>query len=277
MPESVGWLRGASIVAVRDLNENLHEARLWIVTLFILLGSLGPALGLSQLLLPTGPSVTTAYIVWLLGIVVPILAVVMSCDSISGERAAGSLELLLVRPLTRPGLAVGKFLGALLSVALPLLLVVFSATLAVRAITGSWPEMFFALVLFLGTLGLATLYVLVGELYSVISNTGGGALLAAAFTWFLFAFIWAPAVLGIAAILHVDGTTPANSSVATMANVFNPNALYNEIVLAFLPASQASSPGSSGDLPVWTGLVGWIGWFAILMAVVIGAVRRRIA
>ncbi len=277
MPESVGWLRGASIVAVRDLKENLHEARLWIVTLFILLGSLGPALGLSQLLLPTGPSVTTAYIVWLLGIVVPILAVVMSCDSISGERAAGSLELLLARPLTRPGLAVGKFLGALLSVALPLLLVVLSATLTIRAITGSWPDMFFALVLFLGTLGLATLYVLVGELYSVISKTGGGALLAAALTWFLFAFIWAPAVLGIAATLRLGGTTPVNGDVATMASVFNPNALYNLTVLAFLPASPGSSPGSSADLPAWTGLIGWIGWFAILMAIVIAAVRRRIA
>jgi Cu-processing system permease protein len=277
MPDAVGWLRGALIVARRDVKENLQEARMWIVTLFILLGSLGPAFGLSQLLLPTGPGVTTAYVVWLLGIVVPVLAVVVSCDSISRERATGSLELLLARPLTRVGLAVGKFLGSLLSVALPLFFVVVSAGLAIRAISGAWPDPFFVVVLFLGTLALAALYALLGEFFSVVSRTGGGALLAAALTWFLFAFVWAPAILGVAATFHVDGSSPFSGVLASMANVFSPNALYNLTVLAFLPSSQGTGPGSSIAVPGWAGLAAWLSWFGALMALVIVAVRRRIA
>jgi ABC-type Na+ efflux pump permease subunit len=54
------------------------------------------------------------------------------------ERLPGSLEILLVRPTSRTGLAVGKFLGTSLSAGLPVASVSFGAIARIAAVTGKW-------------------------------------------------------------------------------------------------------------------------------------------
>jgi Cu-processing system permease protein len=275
VPDSAGWLRGATSVAWWDLKVNLRGRRLWIVTLLILVAFLGPVFGLSQLLLPLGPGATSGYIVWLVGIVVPVLAGTMSYDSISRERATGSLEMLLARPLSRPGLAVGKFLGAFVSVTLPLLIVAPAAILAIHVLTGNWPGPAFSAILLLGTVGLAALYILVGEMFSALTKTSAGALVSAAFVWLLFSFLWSPATVGMQAVLRMDSSFPGFPTFSTMAALFNPTGVYNVVVLAFLPGSSGPGFGSVGGLPTWMAIVAWLVWFLVLMALAIGAVHRR--
>ena len=72
-------------------------------------------------LLPNSTQMDWAF---LIGVVLSFAAILFTFDAISGERARGTLRLMLANSVPRHVLLGGKFLGALISIGLPFLMAV---------------------------------------------------------------------------------------------------------------------------------------------------------
>lgn len=90
------------------------------------------------------PDVTKVDWAFIIGHVLSLIALLFTFDSISGERERGTLRLMLAHPIPRHAVLIGKFLGALISVLIPLSvailmnLLVISTSTAVQLTPESW-------------------------------------------------------------------------------------------------------------------------------------------
>lgn len=226
-----------------------------------------------------GPDALLLFLgVSLMSIVYPIIAIAMSYDAVAKERIQGSLELLLARPATRSGVAVGKFLGSFLSVGLPMLGVLVGSIVGIATVEGQWPDFTFATAFVIATLGLIAIYVLIMQIFSTLARSAGTTILAAIGVWFVFSFIWSLVILAVQTGLHVETATPAYYALSTASALFNPNQLYTLTVTTFMPASLIGLFGISGGggLPDWTGPVAMVVWIAALLVLAVLVFRKRI-
>ncbi len=226
-----------------------------------------------------GPNALLLFLgVVLMGLFAPIIAIVMSYDAVAKERMNGSLELLLVRPASRSGVAVGKFVGSFLSVALPMLGVLLGAVVGVAAASGKWPDATFVAAFVIGTLGLIATYVLLMQIFSTLARSAGTAILSGIVVWILFNIVWNLVFLAVETALHIEGGTPAAFTLSTITTLFNPNGVYQLMVTTFVPASTIGLFGTTGggQLPDWTGPVAMVIWIAALLVLAVVVFRKRI-
>ncbi len=226
-----------------------------------------------------GPDAMLLFLgVGLMGMFVPIIAIAMSYDAVAKERMQGSLEILLARPASRTGIALGKFLGSFLSVGLPMMGVLLGAIAGVAGSTGKWPDATFALAFVLGTLGLVAAYVLIMEIFSTLAKSPGTAILSALVVWIVFNIVWNLVVLAVQTVLHIEGGTPAAFNLSTITTLFNPNGVYNLLVTTFVPPSALGLFGTTGggSLPDWTGPIAMLIWIAALLIVTVFVFRKKI-
>jgi ABC-type transport system involved in multi-copper enzyme maturation permease subunit len=226
-----------------------------------------------------GPNALLLFLgVELMGLFVPIIAIVMSYDAVAKERMQGSLELLLVRPASRSGIAIGKFLGSFLSVGLPMLGVLLGAILGVAGTSGTLPDATFSIAFVLGTLGLIAVYVLIMQIFSTLSKSAGTAILSAFVVWIIFNIAWNLVFLAVETAFHVEGGTPAAFTLSAVTVLFNPNGVYQLLVTTFVPASTLGLFGTTGggELPNWTGPLAMVVWIVVLLIFAIAVFRKRI-
>jgi len=211
----------------------------------------------------------------LMGLFAPIVAIALSYDAMSKERAQGSLELLLVRPASRTGLAVGKFLGTFLSVGLPILGVAIGALAGVAAVTGKWPDLRFDATFLLATLGLIALYVLLMQIFSTLAKGAGTAILYAILVWLVFNVLWNFVYLAVSAALRIEGGTPEAFTLSSLMLLFNPTGVFQLTLAAALPPSLAGF-GSSYQLPDWTGPAAFVVWLVVLLVLAVLAFQKKV-
>lgn len=230
----------------------------------------------SLLPIQLGPDFVLYFVAYsLMGLFAPIVAIALSYDALSKERAQGSLELLLVRPATRTGLAVGKFLGTFLSVGLPVLGVAIGGLAGIAAVTGKWPDAAFDVAFLLGTLGLIAMYVLIMQVFSTIAKSSGTAILCAILVWLVFNLLWNLVYVLASAVLHIEGGTQAAFNLSTVMLLLNPTGVFQLTLAAHLPASLASV-GGIYQLPDWSGPVAMVVWIAVLLAIAVVAFQKKI-
>lgn len=234
---------------------------------------------LSILPLLQGPDALLLFLgVELMNLFAPIIAIAMSYDAVAKERMQGSLELLLARPASRSGIAVGKFLGSFLSVGLPMLGILLGALVGVATVSGKWPDATFAAAFVVGTLGLIAAYVLIMQIFSTLARSAGTAILSALVVWLVFNIAWSLVFLGVETALHIEGGTPAAFALSTTTSLFNPNLVYSLVVTTFMPASLLGLFGTTGgaDFPVWTWPVVMLLWIVVLLVLAVLVFRKRI-
>ncbi|TYT61170.1 ABC transporter permease [Natrialba swarupiae] len=105
----------------------LRSKGVWLLALVLLLWTYRPSYVVWNEL---GPDMTVGFLQYAGGIVVPIAAVILGYRSIVGERASGSLKLLLGLPLTRGEILLGKLVGRLAGIAIPAFLALGIVTVA---------------------------------------------------------------------------------------------------------------------------------------------------
>ena len=66
------------------------------------------------------PNVTKVDWAFIIGYVLSLIAILFTFDAVSGERELGTLRLMLANPMPRHTVLIGKFLGALISISIPL-------------------------------------------------------------------------------------------------------------------------------------------------------------
>ncbi len=130
--------------------------------------------------------------VFIIGIVMSLLALIFSYDSISGEREHGTLRLVMSNSVPRDVVLLSKWIGGYLSalfpamIALLLGIIVFTLHPAVALTTTDWWVIFLLLVIACIYLGI---FFSLGVLISVVSPTTGNAATRCLFVWLLFVLI----------------------------------------------------------------------------------------
>jgi Cu-processing system permease protein len=131
---------------------------------------------------------TTAGLLNLIMLVVPLMALIAGAGSIAGERERGTLLYLLAQPITRTELLIGKYIGLAIAMCCSMG-VGFGLSAAVLAwkAGGVGLGSFLMLILFTCMLSLAMLSV--GMLLSVLSRRSGVATGLGLFCWLALVFL----------------------------------------------------------------------------------------
>jgi Cu-processing system permease protein len=130
---------------------------------------------------------------------IPLIALLLSYDSIVGEEERGTLTLLLAYPITRSAIALGKFLGQFSILAFAIVIGYGCATVAI-AVTGDTPmadqswNIFLKLVL--SSILLGGVFLALGLLISTVTRDRGTAAAAAIGIWLVFVVLFDMALLG---------------------------------------------------------------------------------
>ena len=172
-------------------------------------------------------------------LLVPVAAIALGTVSVAGERAAGSLRLLLGLPPSRTEVVVGKFLGAsgVLLAGLAVALVVAAIAGIVVFGTASLGPLV-GVVAATALLGVAFLGVAIG-LSAAVSSTRRA--MAAGFGGFLgLTFLWEPVVAGVYYL--VDGSLPGGEPPAWLLAVDRLNPIEAYAVVANMAGDVGVTP-----------------------------------
>lgn len=143
---------------------------------------------------------TTASLVNLVLLIVPLMGLTLGAISLGSERESGTLLYLLAQPLDRGELLLGKFLG--LVVALTAALVIgFGLTGLVIGASGGLTQLNAFLTLTGLTILLATVSLSIGLLISAAANRSATAVGIALFVWLILVFFGDLGLMGTAVVL----------------------------------------------------------------------------
>jgi Cu-processing system permease protein len=279
---------GAMVVAEREFYTNLTTVRMFIIValfgfcmLFYSYYNIEYMTSLTTQKTPDNVLASTAlFIVVAIG---PLLAVILSFDSITKEKAGKSLDLLLCRPLSRRAVAFGKFFGVITALALPVISITLLDILCISSLM-NWRlpslTMFIGFIAF--TILLMSTYALLQLTISTIAKTSGTAILAGGGLWLFFNFLWS-LVIYIAYI--VRGSTqqsPIDDPLSTLffliargefndIMLFNPGGVFGGAYNLGIDTLTGSVPANIPACPL---LLAIIMWFVLSLIVAIEVFNR---
>ncbi|MCB8945733.1 MAG: ABC transporter permease subunit [Ardenticatenaceae bacterium] len=146
---------------------------------------------------------TSASMVNLVLLIVPLMGLTLGALSLAGERESGSLLYLMAQPISQAELLLGKFLGLSLALVAALSLG-FGGTAVFIASSGGGAEVSTYLVLLLLACLLALGSLSLGFLLSALVQKGSTAVGLALFLWLILVFFGDLGVMGTALTLQLD-------------------------------------------------------------------------
>lgn len=168
--------------------------------------ALSAAQGESDALGSQGFTRTTAGLVNLVILLVPLLALVVGAGAVAGERERGTLATLLSQPASPMQVLLGKYLGLTLAVWLAIALG-FGAAGLLMALVNPLTDIGHYLQFVVLAAGLAATMLSIGLLISVLSDTRMKALAFAIVTWFLLAMLYDLGAIALALTVSSSGST----------------------------------------------------------------------
>ena len=136
-------------------------------------------------------------------VILGLLAVLLTFDTISGERESGTLRAVLAHPVPRNAVVIGKFVGALLTILPPVLLgTIISLLVAASAGVAFWRDggLVWLGVLTLGAVGYLALFAALGVSVSATIRTAKTSLVVTLVLWASLVFV-VPRLAALAASL----------------------------------------------------------------------------
>lgn len=135
------------------------------------------------------PDITKVDWAFIIGYVLSLVALLSTFDSVSGERERGTLRLILVNPIPRHTVLIGKFLGALISINIPFTfavlvnLLVISTSSTVNLGTDAWGRL--GIIYFIALL-YTCIFIALGLLVSARVQRSAVGLVILLLTWVTF-------------------------------------------------------------------------------------------
>ena len=145
-----------------------------------------------------------SFIFWL-SLLVPVMAIGLGFDSVNSEHNRRTLSRILSQPIYRDALLFGKFLGALMTLAIALVvlwLLVIGLGLLFIGIPPGGEEIARAFVFLLVTIVYAGVWLALAMLFSILFRSAATAALATLGLWLFFYVIW-PVLAGELAQIFV--------------------------------------------------------------------------
>jgi Cu-processing system permease protein len=257
----------------KELRDAVRNRWLWLFA--VAFGALALALGvfsLSQAGGSLGFSRTSAGLINLVLLLVPLFGLSLGAQSIAGERERRTLAYLLAQPITRAELLLGKYLGLGLGLAAALGLGfgVAGVGLAVVRIDALVYAKLAGLALMLGLAMLA-----LGLMVSVLVRRTAMALGAALFLWFGLVLVADLGLMGTTMMLRLRPDAVLLLALANPLQVFKVAA-----VLAIRPTLEVLGPAglyAQASFGPWLGplLVGVLAAWAVVLVAGAGVVFAR--
>ena len=190
----------------------------------------------------------------LLGFLVPLISIGLGFDAVNGEQSRRTLSRILSQPIYRDALLFGKFLGALLTLTIALVvlwLLVVGLGLLFIGIPPGGEEIARAFVFLLVTIVYAGVWLALALVFSIIFRSAATAALATLGLWLFLYVIW-PVLAGEIAQIVVPPDprytalglqTPGTVVLEQILARLSPSTLFGEIVVAILdPTTRALGP-----------------------------------
>jgi ABC-2 type transport system permease protein len=253
---------GIWTVVAKEMADHFSSARMKLLQGLILLTAIGTVYTASQSLkdardtqflflrLFTTASEPLPSFVSFLGFLIPIIAIALGFDAINSEFNKRTLSRLLSQPIYRDALLLGKFLGALFTIAITLLalwLLVTGMGIFFLGIPPTGEEVVRGLLFLFVTLAYAGVWLVLAMMFSVIFKQPATSALAALAVWLLFAVFW-PIIVGVLTPLYPSGNDPFATQLGQARfeqtlNRVSPNTLFSEATIALLnPATRSLGP-----------------------------------
>lgn len=205
---------------------------------------------------------------------VPLLALLMSFDAISGERDRGTLGLLMSYPASRSELLLGKAAAHLVALAVASFVGFGTAGAIAAGLGGVSPESLAALLRLMATsVLLGAAFVALGYAISAASSSSAMAAGLSAAVWLLFVVLFDLALLA-AVVVDQDGVFTRTAfpwvMVANPADAFR---LWN-IAGTETVAIASGMSGVADSLPAWVSPASLLAWPLIGFILARAAFRR---
>lgn len=187
------------------------------------------------------PNLVLYYVALMFIVVIgPVVGIVLSFDTISKERLQNSLDFLLARPVSRRAIAIGKFFGTFLAIAIPATIINICAIFIIWAKTGNRPDLYFSMAFLVLSLGFITIYILIQQIFSTLVKSTATAILSGISIWVFFNLFWSLISLGINALLGNELGSDENLIFSNRFSLLSPNGVYQMTIMASLPGSTSS-------------------------------------
>ena len=177
-----------------------------------------------------------------LGFLVPLVAISLTFDSINGEFNRRTLSRILSQPIYRDALLLGKFLGALFTLALVMAaiwLLIFGVGMTGLGVPPTGDETARALWFLVATVFYGGVWLAISLAFSVVFRQPATAALAAIAVWLFYTVFWGMLVGLLAQALHpIQYGFPqeilAQAQFQLGLSRLSPNTLYAEAMVALL-------------------------------------------
>lgn len=268
------------LLALQEIRTGLRN-RLVIATTFVL-----GALALSMVLLgstPTGSvkvdslAVVVVSLASLTIFLVPLIALLLSFDSIVGEHERGTLMLLLSYPLSRWQIVVGKVLGQSAILAFATIIGYGVAGVALWMQGDINPSSIDAFVyLLLSSIMLGAAFISIGCLASTLVRERATAAGLAVGVWLFFVLIYDTALLGILVADQGKNISQMMLDILLLLNPTDSYRLFNMMATESVSVySGMAGPGDSSSLPIFAFLIALVAWILVPLLFAIAAFRQR--
>ncbi|WP_417677606.1 ABC transporter permease [Roseibium sp.] len=256
--------KGVMTVALKEAADHMTSARMHLIMLLVLLTAIGAVYGAITHIRDTTSEdpflflklFTTAQqplpsFASFLGFLLPLVAIALGFDAINGEYGRRTMSRLLAQPIYRDALLFGKFLGALLVIAIALLtlwLLMTGLGILFLGLPPSGPELVRGIAYLAATLVYAGVWLALAMAFSTLIRSAATAALAALALWLILSVFWsmiAPLVAGV--LSPVDPYNPmtllSNFETQQVIARISPQTLYGEVSSMLLdPANRSVGP-----------------------------------
>jgi Cu-processing system permease protein len=198
----------------------------------------------------------------------PIIAIALAFDSIAKERIQNSLNFLLCRPLGRRSIILGKFLGILTAIAVPVTAVNLIAILVIASVTGEPASFPLAAGFIFLTLLFIAIFISLQQIFSTLAKTTGTAIMSGISIWLLFGMFWGLISIGINAAIGNAFLSDEWIILSNRIDLINPGGSYEQI-MTLLAGNE-----TMGVEP-WMPVVAIMVWFVLVFVLSLEIFRLK--
>jgi len=264
-------------IARKELTDRLRNRWVWTVSALLCVAALAIAFfGAAPVGVVGGKGgdAVLASLMNLAAYLVPLIAMILGCGAIIDEKQRGTLDLILVQPLSAAAYFAGTFCGFVLA----LTIAVGSGLAIAGVITGLWLGV--PVGEYLGLLALALLlgaaFLALSFLVSLLARERGRAIASSVFVWLFAVFIFDLLLVGL--LIVSAGKVPAPLFAGLL--LANPADVYRLLCFHWV-GSTASPMGLASvvesGMPAGLLLGALVLWIVVPLALSYGLFRRRVA
>lgn len=254
-------------IARKDVRDAIRSRSIWLLSAAFLLVFLAPPLAFPSVVASTASDFVD-FTRTVVGVFVPLVSIALGYKAVVGERESGSIALVLSFPHTRRDLALGKFAGRAVVLAIPLLVALLAAgVVAAVQLPGAPLLPYLGLLLATLAFGLAFLGLTVG--FSLATASTRRVTAGAIGAYVLFAMAWDTLVrtLAFAVFRFMEPSILFDlPDWALLVKFLAPVEAYDRLVAALFDVGAAGSY-TGADAPwfvaAWVAPFVLAGWVAV--------------